>query len=363
MQSDISITMIPSEELNIDNLARDWLLLESQSDCSFFLTWAWIDLWLQQIHSPFFLLKGTKGAEVVALSIIFKKTRKVFGLFAIEQWWINRTGHEAYDQCWIEENDFLICSSQPLLVRNAIVAFLNKQTSWQELILGMSHSKTIAELAEISPEKNVILDDKGYGVNYGEMKNTYEYDVLSRNTRQKIRQSEKLLASQGELSFHVLTSEEEKKRCFDDIANLHIARWQNTLTPSGFKNPYFTNMLVNLFKNKSVEISCVKINELAVAYLINIKYNNKIYFYLSALKPISNPKIKLGLLIQKKAVEHYKEIGIEYYDFLAGDARYKGSLSNDSYRQKMVCFYKPSLLLKTEKLLKSIKHKCFNSFV
>lgn len=360
MQSNISITMISSEEVNIENLASDWLLLESKSNCSFYLTWAWIGFWLEQVSLPFFVLKGTQGTNIVALSIIFKKTRKVLGFIPIEQWWINRTGQEAYDQCWIEENDFLIYSSQRLLIRNAIVEFLKKEPSWRELILGMSHSKTLDALSSISPEKIIMLDDKGYGVKYSEIDNTYEQDVLSRNTRQKIRQSEKLLLVEGELSFHVYTSEAEKNLCFDDIVKLHVARWQNTATPSGFNNQYFKSMLFKLISQPSVEISCVQLNKIAVAYLININYNNKIYFYLSALKPMTNPKIKLGMLIQQKAVEYYKKLGFEYYDFLAGEARYKSSLSNDSYTQQMRCFHRTSLLHKIEKSLKIIKNKYLN---
>lgn len=365
MQSDVSVTMISNKDVDIDVLASDWLKLERVSNCSFFLTWTWIGNWLKQIDLPFYLVQASINKEIVGLGIIVKSKRKVFGLFDVEQWWLNRTGQEKFDQCWIEENGFLTTTVNKQAIHSALLTRIKEGNSWQEFILGMSDSNTLNQFSVLSPKQHTLLEDKGYSVVYSQIENTYESDVLSRNTRQKLKQSEKLLSKQGELTFHVIKSgednsrgsksSEEKLKHLPHIAKLHIKRWRDTATPSGFMNDYFQQMLVEVVKDDKSQVVYLALNNEPIGYTINITHQGKVYFYLSALTKSSNNKIKLGMLLQQKAIQYYQDNNIHTYDFLAGDARYKNSMSNKSYDQKMVCFYRNNLFLNIEGGLKKLK--------
>ena len=114
MSSDILVTLHSYQQADLSSVEVQWLALEKQSNCSFFLTWAWIGPWLTQLlikQQSFDLLCAKQGNNIVGLSIIVKKSRKVFGLFTVNQWWLNRSGDELLDQCWVEENSFLIAKS------------------------------------------------------------------------------------------------------------------------------------------------------------------------------------------------------------------------------------------------------------
>ena len=63
------------------------------------------------------------------------------------------------------------------------------------------------------------------------------------------------------------------------------------------------------------------------------------------------------MLLQQKAIEHYQKLGLKQYDFLAGDARYKKSLTNHQYQQQMACFYRSHLVLFCEQILRSVKER------
>ena len=129
MQSAISVTMISSKNIEITHLAENWLSLEKRSSCSFFLTWAWIGQWLTSLSTEYFVLQASDNNNVLGLAIMVKNTRKVFGLFQVKQWWLNRTGNEAYDQCWIEYNDFLVASEQAEKVNQAMLNFLSSASA------------------------------------------------------------------------------------------------------------------------------------------------------------------------------------------------------------------------------------------
>lgn len=362
MKSDIAVTMLTSQAFEISRLEKEWLALEQQTQCSFFLTWAWIGGWLKQCianQQPFYIVQAYNKNHLVGLAIIIKQQRKVFGFFPIKQWWLNRSGIETIDQCWIEENNFLMIKENQIQIQAAFFEFFKNNNSWQELIVGMCDSQTITNFSSLSSHLNVLYDDKGYAIDYKNINSSehYSQSVLSRNTRQKIKQSEKLLVQQGELTLHVLVKPEDKVKHLKYISRLHIARWQTTETPSGFINASFSHIFDELIIQPNVEIVYLEQNSIALGYLIFFIHQDKVYFYLSALTSNSNNKIKLGMLLHHKAISHYLQLGFKAYDFLAGDARYKKSLTNNEYTQQMIAVYRLSPILFCEKLLKQCKQK------
>lgn len=355
MQPVISVSMSSSNDIDINTLAINWLALEKQADCSFYLTWSWMEHWLKTLPTEYCVLQAHKNNAIVGLAIVVKAEKKLFGCFSIQQWWLNRSGDQRLDQCWIEYNDFLIAKQYQEETRTALLHYIKSQQSWDEFIVGMSNTATLKQFNCLSNNTVMVFKDVGYVVNYTQVQDSYEKNVLSKNTRQKLRQSDKLLAQQGDFSLEIIQGK-DKKLHLADLALLHIKRWQDSDTPSGFTNPFFQKMLNHLIDDPQVEIIVMRQNDVALGYLINFVYQGRVYFYLSALTKISNNKIKLGMLLHQLAINYYQEQGMQYYDFLAGDARYKKSLTNFSYQQNMACFYRQGVLLFLEHKLRHIKH-------
>lgn len=121
-----------------------------------------------------------------------------------------------------------------------------------------------------------------------------------------------------------------------DIAPLHIQQWASTEHGSGFSNPVFAEFLQLLCCEDNDDCKCEVLTfsagELVLGHLFNIISDNAVYFYLSAINYAdSDNKYKPGMLIHRLAIEHYGERNMSKYDFLAGQARYKESLSTHSY--------------------------------
>ncbi len=362
MHSDIFVTLNAYQQSDLSFVESEWLALEKKSNSTFFLTWAWVGPWLIQLcnkQQSFYLLCAKKEEEIVGLSIIVKKNRKVLGLFNIQQWWLNRSGDELLDQCWIEENNFLMAANNEADIQQAMLRYIQNSDTWTEFIIGMSDQSTIDCFSSLSVDSYILHDDKGYKLTYQNIKNSEQYtqSVLSRNTRQKLKQSEKLLSKDGTLTIKSLSTSEDKLKHIDVIASLHIKRWEDTLTPSGFTNNDFKRIFTKVIQSEDVEILYLVQKEKSLGYLIFFLYGDKVSFYLSALTSNSDNKIKLGMLFHQKAMMYYLGLGFTEYDFLAGDARYKKSLTNNFYCQQIVCFYRQKFILITEKWLKKLKNK------
>jgi len=71
-------------------------------------------------------------------------------------------------------------------------------------------------------------------------------------------------------------------------------------------------------------------------------------------------RIKVGLVIHSLVIEQAIKQGIIVYDFLAGEAQYKNSLSNaQPYEQHIYCFYRNKPLLIIREQLRKFKRIVF----
>jgi hypothetical protein len=105
----------------------------------------------------------------------------------------------------------------------------------------------------------------------------------------------------------------------------------------------------------------LSLNEQKLAFIYLLKDNDCWYFYLSAIKSFEDNRIKVGLVAHLMIIEDAIKNSIKKYDFLAGEARYKRSLSNQSgSTQQLVCYYRPSALLKFRQKIRTLKWRLFN---
>jgi hypothetical protein len=353
-----------------NSVASKWQSLEHHSKVNVFLSWQWISHWLDIVTDKIFLIEAYHDDKVVGLGFFVEKTRKVFGCFSIKQWWLHRTGIQQQDQIWIEYNDFLLDKSCSISVREQMIkAVASFDPSVKEVIIGLSHSEKLDyftnSFAQLNFLEASIVKTSGYFASLSCFKDDYFSKVLSKNTRLQIFRSKKILQSQGALSFEVFSNPEKLIDLYPKIASIHIDKWQATNEGSGFVNPIFEGFHQSMAftnTNKMVQIAVLTLDEVELGYLVNFVYNNNVYFYLSALQKNPDNKIKIGLTLHSEAIRYYTEQGIESYDFLGGDARYKKSLSNEKYSLEMKCYYRDDFLLRLEYQLKNFKMRSIQMF-
>ena len=86
-------------------------------------------------------------------------------------------------------------------------------------------------------------------------------------------------------------------------------------------------------------------------------HRGRVYCYQSGFAPYDDNRIKPGLLSHHLAIVMNRAAGQDCYDFMAGDMRYKRSLSNREGEMIWVRVQRPSLLFAAERQLRRIKHR------
>ncbi|MEP7702688.1 GNAT family N-acetyltransferase [Paraglaciecola sp. 25GB23A] len=281
----------------------------------------------------------------------------------IKQLWLHRYGCESIDQVWIEHNDFLVDAQSSSMIRNAMINYLvGNNLEWHEIFVGLSKVPILSAFHEQLASSRTEIESPSFTVNL-----TGKYSVdsyladLSKNSRSQILRSKRLLENQGQLELKQANDIKEKQHFLSEIAEIHIDKWSNTRFGSGFNNPVFNKfhrkIILEDESQKYSKLYGLFLNNEALGYIYILAEETSWNFYLSAIKPHSDNRIKVGLVIHTLVIEEAIASGALQYRFLAGDARYKKSLSNtEEYLQKLVCFYKPTLSLKLREGLRYIKN-------
>lgn len=365
----VHITKTHVNTTQYEALGHKWKILEADSDCSFFLSWAWIEAWLEHMTENVIVIEAKYNKKTVGLSLWVESSRKVLGLFTIKQANLHRTNDVNKDQVWIEYNDFLLDKAVADDVRNAMINFIKQEClEWQEINIGLSLPHVIQSFEHYFSNSYKVISSLGYRVKYenNTSKSTlvtysnYRQNILSKNTRQQVNRSEKLLKELGTLKFATVSKPEDVSHYLSRISELHISKWGHTAEGSGFENPYFVNFIRQLILDSTVpmvEVAILFLDEKPIGYLLNFIYENRVNFYLSAIETGFNPKIKIGMLLHTMSIEYYETKGLDFYDLLAGDARYKQSLSNNKYKMCLMRFINGCNLIVWENRIRNWKNK------
>ena len=352
---------------DIERLEILWNGLYKQSTANVFLSWPWIQAWINTLSTAPIVLTAHQDGTCVGLALFTQRSVKTVIGVKINQLWLHRSGEQARDQMWIEHNDFLLSEKNHREIRLAMLEYLLKrQYLWHELYVGLTRSDITNEFMACLPHYREVLSSADFEVNLCNKKHIDEYlSELSKNTRAQIRRTEKLLSQSGDLSFTHADNEAQKFNYLQEIAKLHKEKWENTEFGSGFNNPIFERFHQQLIfepePSNVTHLYCLRVNNEPLAYIYVLKDDNAWYFYLSAIKSHTDNRVKIGLLAHTYVLKEAIAQNISKYSFLAGEARYKRSLSNmPETNQKLMCFYQPTLLMSLRELMRKSKHALQN---
>jgi len=365
IQNIVQVQVTPLSENYIPTLAKQWIALEAQAHPQYFLSWKWISAWLTQIKNtyPVNIIIANKKGNVVGIGIFIEKSHKRYRILPCKQWLLHRTGNEQQDQIWIENNTFLIHSDFYNEVHKTMWHWLfNNKKSIDEFIVSVYKEQLLLDCSDNYSHYNEVKEkiELGYQVDLKTLKTIDDYYVtLSKNTRQQIKRSLKLLALRGEIQFKVSTNPVKQLQLLENSKHWHIEKWQKSSTPSGFNNPLFNQFHKNMIETKhptaQTLVASLTINNDLYGCLYCLTQNKTAYFYLSNLKPIQDNKIKLGLTMHTLMVEWLILNDFHTYDFLAGEARYKKSLANHQDKYYSLTLQKKSWKFKVGQWLKQLK--------
>jgi CelD/BcsL family acetyltransferase involved in cellulose biosynthesis len=359
--NDYQFTCSPLDDINV--LKQDWLILESKSNSNFFLSWSWINTWIETYQPELRILRAYRKGEMVAIAALVLKRQRRYLLINSRTLHVHQTGDPDKDQIWIEYNGILAKQEHEEAVTKAAVKYLIEFLKiWDELIVGAitDHEASIIENAG-DLMRHDLWEAPCYGVDLKSIRynNTDYLTTLSRNTRYQIRRSIKLYEKNGKLSIDLADNKAKALKYFEEIGPLHIERWGAGNGESGFVNPYFTlfhrNLIKKYWEAGAVELIRMKVGDKVIARFYNFIYRNRVYFYLSGLMSETDNKLKPGLTGHALCIQKYIDEGFDFYDFMGGGERYKSNLAVQHQHLVKVTLQKRKLRFKLEKLGRKIK--------
>lgn len=362
-----NITVCSYEPSDILQIQEKWCDLQSRSDNSPFLGWSWISSWLNSLPTLPIILEAKYEQKIIGLALLCKTSKLVFPGVRVKQLWLHRFGEQEYDQIWIEHNDFLLDKSYADITRQLMISYISSHTKlWDEFYLGMATKEIVNLFGQNLANKRIEINSPSFIVNLHGKNEIRDYlSDLSKNTRSQINRTRKILEKQGKLELIWIQTDLEKVKAFEEISTIHQKKWGGTEFGSGFSNPKFVNFHKSMLNDDSdvTRLYCMRLDQSTLAYIYIMKNDKEWYFYLSAIKSNEDNRIKTGLLAHALVIGEAIKHGAEVYSFLAGEARYKRSMSNEpESMQQLVCFYNPTLFTLAREKLRSLKQALSSKF-
>lgn len=347
-------------------IAPLWLeLVNASTHSSFFLRPEWTESWLEifgPLLKPQILVFESEGQTVGACLLV--NAIKPRGPFRVRLIILNTGGEEEMEETCMEFNSLLCRPGWERAVAAALCNHLQALV-WDEFVVNYACQGTAASALEtaFANFRQITMLRRSYYVDLARLrrsKASYE-SILSRNTREQLRRSLKLYRQRGEVRTEAAYDVASALELLDKLSKLHQQNWTGRGTYSGFSSPHFLafhrSLVRRAFPQGMVQLLHVVVGEQTIGMLYNFIWRGKVSYYASALQYSEDNRLKPGFVTHACAIHYCLEQGLDEYDFLAGDQRYKKSMATDSRQLAWMVFRRTKLRLQMIEFLRWVKHK------
>lgn len=345
-----------------------WCGLAAASRPSYFLSWSWVENWLD----------GLPPSLPVALAVVRRAgaPAAAFFLGARTQWrhrvvrsrglhW-NQTGRPEYDEICIEYNGVVHDGAPPGLAE--IIARLpGAWGEWDEVFVPALDADGAlargAAGADGADGARLRVDSRVPSpvVDLDKARAAGEYlKLVGGSTRSQIKKSLKLYGARGKVAIEAAASPAQAVAMFDELVALHRRAWQARGEAGAFLpfvHAFHRRLIERRFDSGEVQLLRIRAGDATIGCLYNFVWLGEVAFYQSGLAYEADGKLKPGLVCHALAIEHNAKAGHRWYDFLAGDARYKHSLATDARALVWLRFQRPRLRFAIEDAARSLRNR------
>jgi CelD/BcsL family acetyltransferase involved in cellulose biosynthesis len=356
MSQKVTVTVEPIDAL--DELEREWRLLEAEASPSFFLSWNWIGTLLETVPPEVKprVLRGTTGGRTVLLAILGDAEIRRHRVIRSRRWVLNATGDPALDCIHVEHNGLLAAPGG----------------GWDPLFEAFTAAREIDELclpgvatpppADLVEERGLLRDDAPdttFAVDLSDL-NASGGDVgmiLSSNARSQLRRSMRKL---GAVEIERAASEAEALAYFRNLKELHIAWWGERGVPHAFVHGFFERfherLIERAFADGAIQLLRIRNEDRTLGILYNFQRAKHVYAYQSGFAlPLAQERP--GVIAHALAMTRAWQDGAEIYDFMAGENRLKRSFGNRVDTLSWVVVQKPRLRFHAERRARRLKSR------
>lgn len=161
---------------------------------------------------------------------------------------------------------------------------------------------------------------------------------LSKNKREQIRRSIKHYNQYGDMVISCADGKDERIDYFRKLGVLHQQYWKSKGNSGSFANPKWIEFHTRIITNYPDKVQLIRISfgNHVLGYLYNLIDRNIAYSIQSGFNYSDDKNDRPGIISHFVVTNDYIRRNIERYEYLAGEAQYKESLSND---HRSFCWY------------------------
>jgi CelD/BcsL family acetyltransferase involved in cellulose biosynthesis len=314
-------------------LGHRWRDLERRSDSSFFQSWTWVGCLAAERFADPVLVEATEAGRTVALGL-FNRVRRRIGPSTL---YLAEAGAADLDSPYVEQNGILTeagCSPElGVLCLRAVAATCDVVLSGVGEAVCTSARRAACLIHITRRRPSWFIDLAAVRQQGGDY-----LAERSANTRQQLRRSNRFYELYGPIVLTHAKSLEAAHAMLDRMADLHQAAWEGRGKPGSFASPFFRRFHHALIEaglpRKELTVMQISCGETIIGFLYNFIWGGRMSAYQSGFAYRGDEsRAKPGLTCHFAAIRDALDQGLDIYDFLAGDDRYKRSLADQSHQQ------------------------------
>jgi Acetyltransferase (GNAT) domain len=339
-------------------VASVWKELAAVSPHSYFLSWGWMENWLDSLPRDCSLRLAVLRQGEVPVAAGFFGYGKVLRqrVFRSTAYLLNQTGDRTLDQFYIEDNA-LLCAPGAGNPLPALFGLLPHR--WEEIYLsGLNPERPPASgLSEVPAPYRVLVANR-IPAPYVDLREIARKGgdylaAVSSNTRAQIRRSYKLY---GGIRTTVAADRTEALDIYGEMVDLHRHWWKRRGQRGAFASEYFRALHRRLIERRfdAGEIQLIRVSngQSTIGCLYNFDYAGAVSFYQSGLRLEQDNRLKPGYVCHTEAIRHNLKLGRDIYDFMASFDEYKQRMGTHRRDLVWVRIQKPMLKFAAERVLR-----------
>lgn len=353
-KKDLAVSFTHSSASNVFAMLSPQDKALSSHVAHYFLSLPWLDGWLSTLPPDFPIMmvrvfERSTPERARALALFGITSRRVLGV-RVSQWHLFRSGVPEYDQIWVEYNQVLR-GHDDLDDEHYLWSEIAKSKRVDEIHMGVMHHVPDRPAPwcceQINSEKSLQYNTQSVA------------PVIKSGLAKRIKAFRNL-----PLSLRLLERVDDGG--FESLVNAslwHIEKWRNSETPSGFSNPAFIAFHRHLWQHRDhypevkPRIFELHMNGAKTAVLYGFQQGGWFGFYCLCHAPQPDNRLRTGLYFHSILQEFLFKEGMLAYDFMAGTEDYKFLLSNEQINACQLRWYRPTVVMTVEQMLKTLKSR------
>ena len=330
--SPLSVRLIPGTDLN--SIAVLWQALErSLGRPGIACGWTWTKTWLEHFGDlvPHWFAVAEDEGMVRGLALVTQGVRQRRGPVPVKTIHLGTAGEPIEDGILVEYNRLLVDPAHRADFAHGIVAAVHASgVRWEEFLLdGFVPEDAEPFLAEdasffIRREPCPTSDLAAIRTSGGDV-----IASLGKSTRASVRRG---IRGFGNVRTEWAESPAQAEGILDELIELHQRRWQEAGKPGAFAGERFRAfhraLISRLLGEDGAYLFRVVSDLGTVGCLYGFIENGRVLFYQSGFGQFADSKLSPGLVTHALGMQACLDRGLNEYDFLMGDMRYKRELSN-----------------------------------